>query len=343
MARLLRFCNLAALLTLFVATLTSSQPTCIVKAHGNGRDDTPAIMSAFSDCDNGGRIIFAPNTTYYVNTVMNTTALSDVHIDLHGYLLWSSNITYWLENSLLVGYQNQSSAWFLGGTNLTIDGHGTGTLDGNGQAWYDFVKGESNYPGRPMGLTIWGANHSRFEGLRFVQSQMWTMAIIYSHDLLLQDIYVNSTSLNGNPARNTDGADVLYSNDVTMRRWEIDNGDDGISLKGNSTNVLIEDCIFRTGQGFALGSIGQYADRFEVIEDVIVRNVTCVETKYAAYVKTWTGEQAGYPPNGGGGGTGRKTVVHNIEKTYADGNVQVSATLRLQISQWIAAVLLPLR
>ena len=155
-----------------------------------------------------------------------------------------------------------------------------------------------------MGLTIWKSHNSTFEGLRFVQSQMWTMAIMYSENVLLQDIYVNSTSLNKSPARNTDGADVLYSKNVTMRRWEVDNGDDAIALKGNSTGILIEDCVFRTGQGFALGSIGQYADRFEVIEDVVVRDIKCIETKYAAYVKTWTGEQSGYPPNGGGGGKG---------------------------------------
>jgi len=34
-----------------------------------------------------------------------------------------------------------------------------------------------------------------------------------------------------------------------------------------------------------------------------------VGTKYAGYVKTWTGVQKGYPPNGGGGGLG---VIRNI-------------------------------
>jgi hypothetical protein len=29
------------------------------------------------------------------------------------------------------------------------------------------------------------------------------------------------------PARNTDGADTLYSNNITFRHWSVDNGDDG--------------------------------------------------------------------------------------------------------------------
>lgn len=35
------------------------------------------------------------------------------------------------------------------------------------------MKGVSNYPGRPHALTIWETRDSVFEGLRFVQSQMW--------------------------------------------------------------------------------------------------------------------------------------------------------------------------
>jgi len=175
-----------------------------------------------------------------------------------------------------------------------------------GQVWYDLDKGISNYPNRPMALSIYGAKDSVFEGLRFVQSQMWTMTVIHSSNVLLQDIYVNSTSHDSEPTQNTDGADILYSDNITMRRWNVDNGDDAISLKGNATNVLIEDSVFRRGQGFALGSIGQYPGFFEVIENVLVRNITCIGTKYAGYVKTWTGVQVNYPPNGGGAGLGCK-------------------------------------
>lgn len=112
----------------------------------------------------------------------------------------------------------------------------------------------------------------------------------------------------------------------------MDNGDDSISVKANSTNVLVENCDFYTGLGFAVGSIGQYgkhlwpsearfffllpppffaaADEnkdgaFETIENITVRNITINnQMRYGAYVKTWTGNSTGYPPNGGGGGLG---------------------------------------
>lgn len=75
-----------------------------------------------------------------------------------------------------VGYQNQSTAWILNGDNVTIQGQGTGTLDGNGESWVDFIseqENSSNYPGRPNAITLNGLNNSYVAGLNFVKSQMW--------------------------------------------------------------------------------------------------------------------------------------------------------------------------
>ncbi|KAM0183181.1 hypothetical protein ACHAPF_000659 [Botrytis cinerea] len=202
------------------------------------------------------------------------------------------------------GYQNQTSAWWLGGDNINVNGYGYGTLDGNGQAWYDFVKGISNYPNRPHALTIWNATNSVFKGLRFVQSQMWTMTVFKSSSILLQDIYVNSTSSSGSPSRNTDGADTIYSDNIHFDRWTVVNGDDSISMKANSTNILITNSTFYNGLGVAIGSIGQYKGVYESIENVTATGIVFYKTLHGGYVKTWTGEQVGYPPNGGGGGLG---------------------------------------
>lgn len=72
-----------------------------------------------------------------------------------------------------VGYQNQSTVWFLGGNLIQFNGFGNGTLNGNGPTWYAAVGGTSNYPRRPMAITIWETTNSVFSGLRFINSQMW--------------------------------------------------------------------------------------------------------------------------------------------------------------------------
>jgi len=298
-----------ALFTLSNAgTFLQSDTVCTVIPGGGGIDDSEAILQAFNQCGQGGQIIFL-NETYHIERVMNTTGLNNVQIDLHGTLLWGTNISYWLANSLPVGYQNQSSAWFLGGNNITFRGFNQGTFDGNGQVWYDFVKGASNLAGRPHALTIWKTQDSVFDGIRFVQSQMWTMTVAWSENVLLESIYVNSTSSDSEPTQNTDGADTLASNNITFRNWVIDNGDDSIAIKANSTNILIQDMVLYRGLSIAIGSIGQYKGIFEFVNNVVAENVTCIGTRYMGYIKTWTGIQQGFPPNGGGGGTG---LVSNI-------------------------------
>lgn len=105
-------------------------------------------------------------------------------------------------------------------------------------------------------------------------------------------------------AANTDGADTIYSSHIVFDHWTVYNGDDSISLKANSTDIILKNSVFHDGLGLALGSIGQYYDAVETIENLHVENCSFVDCLHAAYVKTWTGDQNGYPPNGGGGGLG---------------------------------------
>lgn len=98
---------------------------------------------------------------------------------------------------------------------------------------------------------------------RFVYSQMWTMAITHSHNVDLDDIYVNSTSASRLNTLNTDGCDTIYSDRITFRRWLVSNGDDAIALKPNSSNIAVYDSTFVNGQGIAIGSMGQYRGRFQ--------------------------------------------------------------------------------
>lgn len=48
---------------------------------------------------------------------------------------FTPNLPYWTGNAFFIPFQTQLAFWLLGGTNITLDGGGT--LDGQGQAWYD--------------------------------------------------------------------------------------------------------------------------------------------------------------------------------------------------------------
>ncbi|KAL9530891.1 Alpha-L-rhamnosidase [Sphaerulina musiva] len=299
--------------------------TCHIPAGNDPKgDDAPAIIKAFHDCRENGHIIFE-NATYYIGTKMNTTGLKDVTVELRGTMLWNTDIPYWLANSMPIGFQNQTAAWHLGGENLHFYGNGHGTLHGNGQVWYDYNKGESNLHGRPHSILITNTKNAVIEGLNFLQPQMWAMTVARSEKVLLQDIYVNATSADGNrnfrSNVNTDGVDTVYTNNITFLRWTVDNGDDSISMKQNSTNIYISNCTFYNGQALAMGSIGQYPGQIEVIENVTATDIRCVNTGYAGRVKSWTGKNKGFPPNGGGAGKGWARNITFTNFTLEDVNL----------------------
>ncbi|KAJ5746979.1 uncharacterized protein N7511_008675 [Penicillium nucicola] len=298
---------LASLLASFSPVAAKDhQKSCTVKSgDSNATDDAPAIVKAFKQCGQNGRVVFEP-TTYYVNSAMNVSWLDNVDIDIYGTLLWSTDIVYWLNNSMDVGYQNQSTAFILGGNNVRINGYGKGILNGNGDYWYQWIRKQpntSNYPGRPHAVTFSNLKNSAIRGLTFLRSQMWTMSIIESHNVLLDNILVNNTG-NWAQSSNTDGANTIRSSHITFNNWTVYNGDDSLSLKGNSTDITITNSKFYNGLGIAMGSIGQYKDQFETIERVTAKNIEYYNTLHAFYIKTWTADQNGYPPNGGGGGLG---------------------------------------
>jgi galacturan 1,4-alpha-galacturonidase len=294
-------------------SVRAKSKTCEVKSGNSDYDDTKAVLSAFADCKENGHIIFK-NTTYYIKQVMNTTGLRNVDIELLGTLEWpanSSDISYWRNHSLPIGFQNQTAAWFLGGDNVRFYGHGYGTLFGNGDEWYIYNNGTSNLHGRPHAISFHDMTNSLISGLRFIKSQMWTSTVVRSENVELSDIFVNNScsarakaAVHSGCNVNTDGVDTIYANNITFLRWVVDNGDDSISMKQNSTNIYMANNTFYNGLGYAMGSIGQYVGEVEVIENITGVDTYFYNSPYAGRVKTWTGRTTGYPPNGGGGGTG---------------------------------------
>lgn len=53
---------------------------------------------------------------------------------------FTDNITYWQNNYFYHPFQKSITFWKWGGKDIKI--FGTGTLDGNGQAWYDGFAGK---------------------------------------------------------------------------------------------------------------------------------------------------------------------------------------------------------
>ncbi len=168
----------AFILALFLLVGTA-RSDCEVDVHeprhpSDTRDDGPAINAAFQKCARGGKVVL--DKFYIVDSLLFTTDLHNVEIELSGTstharaLFWvlllntesvqyTPNIEKWSPDSYFLTYQNayviffqiplppalsdqrRTTFWFLSGDKIQM--HGGGTIDGNGQVWYDALANSS--------------------------------------------------------------------------------------------------------------------------------------------------------------------------------------------------------
>ncbi|KAJ5099372.1 hypothetical protein N7532_006373 [Penicillium argentinense] len=325
-----------ALASLAAGFVVHERDTCIIFPEslthdGEAVDDAPSIHEAFERCGKNGKVIFEKGHVFNVNSVMNTTGLENCDVSLRGELRFSTDVDYWLANSYSVVFQKQSTAWLFGGENVTFRAEEGGWYNGNGQTWYTQNRNQSNQPGRPISITFYDSKNLHVDGLSIIQPQFWATFVWASQNVSLTNFYVNATSDDEWGTVNTDGYDSWNSRDLLVENWVVQNQDDCIAVKGNTTNLLVRNVTCHWNFGMAIGSVGQYEDMPDYVEDITFEDVRCYNCMEAALIKTWQGIPEGHSSNGNGGGGG-SGYVKNVQ--FRNFEVENTA-LPIQISQCI--------
>ncbi|KAH6662226.1 pectin lyase fold/virulence factor [Plectosphaerella plurivora] len=163
-------------------------------------------------------------------------------------------------------------------------------------------------------------------GLKFRNSPNWHNLIANSSDILISDIDIYSRSTSENEAKNLDGWDTYRSDNVIIQNSYLDHDDDCVSFKPNSTNVIVQNLYCNSSHGISVGSLGQYPEFYDIVENIYIFNNTLSNAVDGARIKVWPGSETDFQPGlGGGGGAG---IVRNV--TYDTfNNVNNDATLRI--------------
>lgn len=110
----------------------------------NSRSDTDDISSEFlkglKKANHGGTLVLPAGKTFVIGKKLDLTFLNDVQVQLDGEILFTDDIDYWQNNYFSHPFQKSITFWKWGGKDIRI--FGTGTLNGNGQAWYDGFAGK---------------------------------------------------------------------------------------------------------------------------------------------------------------------------------------------------------
>lgn len=119
-------------------------------------------------------------------------------------------------------FQNVTSFFKLGGNDVNI--YGGGTLDGNGQVWYDLYA-KNIYTLRPVLIGIDGLHNSILSDLVLRYSPQYYHFVANATDVVFDNINIAGASKSANIAKNTDGWDTYRSSDLVIQNSVINNGD----------------------------------------------------------------------------------------------------------------------
>jgi len=131
-----------------------------------------------------------------------------------------------------------------------------------------------------------------------------------SSNVIFDNINIAGASKSVNVAKNTDGWDTYRSDSITIQNSVINNGDDCVSFKPNSTNILVQNLFCNGSHGISVGSLGQYVGEFDIVENVYVFNTSLHNASDGARIKVWPNTPSALSGDlQGGGGDG---LVNNI-------------------------------
>jgi len=144
---------------------------------------------------------------------------------------------------------------------------------------------------RPSFVRVMDSKNVLIEGVHFVGSSMWTIHLLYSDNVVVRDVIIETY-----PGVHTDGIGVDSSRNVRISNCYIDTGDDGIVLKSGkdadgrrvnrpTENVSITNCTVHHAHGaVTLGS-----ETSGSIRNVVASNITCDGTQEGIRIKSRRG------------------------------------------------------
>jgi polygalacturonase len=250
-------------------------------AVGDGATDcTTAFRAAIAACAQagGGRVVVP--TGVFLSGAIHLKSRVNLHVTRDATIRFTTNTEAYLpvvftryECTEVMSFSPPIYAFEQQDIALT----GAGTLDGQGQAWHRWrdrwradvtalvemgdrdvpvaqrVFGEGHYL-RPNFIQPVRCRNVLIEGVKVINSPMWTITPTYCTNVTIRGVTVETTG------PNTDGCDADSSTDVWIKDCVFSNGDDCIAIKSGrdrdgrrvnipAENIVIQNCVFKAGHG----------------------------------------------------------------------------------------------
>ena len=243
-------------------------------AYGDGASNSAAAINAaitYASGNGGGTVEIPPvgTLTNYVSGPITMASQVNLQID-SGAKLQMFPINTW-SNNYGVG------TTFITGSSLTdVEISGSGTIDGQGAAWWS-PKAKT----RPHFIDLSGCTRVLIQDVTLQNPPTFHMVLKGGNvSVTIQNITISTLA----SSPNTDGIQLASTN-VLIQGCHIGDGDDNIVMGSGgavTSDIMISNCTFNAGHGLSIGSslTGQG------VNNVMVTNCTFTGTEYGIHMKS---------------------------------------------------------
>lgn len=224
--------------------------------------NTSSIANVINTCaENGGGTVYVPAGIFLTGSII---LKSNVHLflDAGAVLSFCPNVKeYPVVQSRWEGVKRDvyaSCIYAENEENISLTGYGT--LEGNGEFWWELFRNEALSFPRPKLVSFDHCNHISISGVKMKNSPSWTVNPICCENITVNNI----TIINPPNSPNTDGINPESCRNVRISDSYIDVGDDCIAIKSGTEdtvervpceNITITNCTMIHGHGgIVLGS-----------------------------------------------------------------------------------------
>ncbi|CAG7873745.1 unnamed protein product [Brassica rapa] len=281
------------------ARVSSRPPTTVsvsdFGAKGDGKtDDTQAFVNAWNKaCSSIGAVnlLVPEGKTYFLKSIrLNGPCKSIITVQIFGTLSASQKRSDYKDITKWITFDSVNS--------LSVDGGATGTVNGNGETWWQNSCKRNEAQVCVCTLTFYNLKNLRVNNLRVRNTQQIQISIEKCSNVQVSNVEVTAPA----DSPNTDGIHITNSQNIQISKSTIGTGDDCISIETGSQNVNINDLTCGPGHGISIGSLGDDNSK-AFVSGVTVDGAKLSGTDNGVRIKTYQG----------GSGTASDIIFQNIQ------------------------------
>src|SRR5580700_7013895 len=175
----------------------------------------------------------------------------------------------------LISAMNVKNAAIMG--DGIIDDRGGAVIVGHDYTWWQMARAAEPKQLRYFSQRMIVASHADgfvLYRITLHNSANFHVAVNSTDGFTAWAVHLQTPTVKGTDARNTDGIDPGSSTNITITKSWIDNGDDNIAIKTGVTHMSVLDNHFFSGHGMSIGSETYSGDSFLLVDGLTEDHTT---------------------------------------------------------------------